>query len=177
MMDETSKPARWAAIEILQKRREQYGPGSGNERIAERATDLILRDARAVGAPCHLANDAWRNAAYAMYRSRAREQVALARYAAANLILVRAEDGDDIVDLVSVEDSVLAHNSPLCACALQSAAALGTFGPAFVRRLMAGDTITEAAAATGISRASGYRAATRLRHLLAEVRPVALAAS
>lgn len=175
-MDEESMPARWAAIGSIQTRRDRYAPGSDSELIAERAIDLLLGENRAVADPESTARDAWRNAAFSMYRSRKREQAAAARYSAITFTVVDTEDGIDATSQVSTEDIYLAEDSELCACALQRAALLGDFGPALVARLISGATITEAAAACGTSRASAYRAVKKLRTLLAGARPEAEAA-
>jgi hypothetical protein len=175
-MDEESKPVRWAAIGSIQTRRDRYVPGSDSELIAERAIDLLLGENRAVADSESAARDAWRNASFSMYRSRKREQAATARYSAITFTVVETEDGIDATTRVSAEDTYLAEDSELCAYALQRAALVGDFGPALVARLIGGATITEAAAACGISRASAYRAVKRLRTLLADARPEAEAA-
>lgn len=173
-VDHVVHAARWAAIQILQDRRAVYRPGSDTERIADHAVDLALSDRRPAADTGQLCRDAWRNSAHSYYRARTREQQALARWAA-TLTIVDDEDGSDIVDQASPQD-ILSDIGPFCDLALTQAATLGPAGPALVRRLMAGDTIAEAAAAAGISRASGYRLIRSLRGLLTAARPLARSA-
>ncbi|WP_169732972.1 helix-turn-helix domain-containing protein [Haloechinothrix halophila] len=169
----TTMSVRWAAIEDLQRRITRCKPGSDEEKTTEHAISLCLSETRDDAEPQHLVRNALRNGAHVLARGRVRERNALRRYASTHLRVVGTSDGQDAIDLkLSGEPSSIDGND-FCTLAIQRASTLGPFGPRFVQRLLAGDTVAEASKAVNISRASGYRAIRRLRALLCDVRNLA----
>ncbi|VEG40464.1 Uncharacterised protein [Mycolicibacterium flavescens] len=146
------------AIEVLQSRAIQSPPGSDDEKIAEIAVGYGVERADAEGEAQFIIYDCWRNAKSTYYRSRQRGRAAVQAYGCLTYGRIAVtDDGADIADTISVADEVTANTSAFCDRALEVATTLGSKGPAFVRRMMAGDTVAEAAQAIGISRATAHR--------------------
>lgn len=161
------------AIEELQRRVMLCRPGSDDERTTEHAINLCLSEMREDSNPQRLVRNTLRNSAHILARSQARERNALRRYRGTHLRVVATSEGHDIVDPTRLDDGPFGDRGDMCKRALGHAADLGAFGPQFIQRLLAGDTITEASTAVNISRASGYRAVRRLRDLLLDVQHLA----
>lgn len=173
-MGSTLPTVGFKAVEVLQHRASQVRPGSDEEQIAEIAIGYGIdrfgseNDAQFIVRDCH------RNARHTYFRSRKRGREAIASYVCRTYGRPVISDGHiDIVDWASVEEQVAADNSEFCECGLDLAGRLGPQGPMFIRRLMAGDKLAEAARAVGISNATAYRWRTAMADMLAPYRYLA----
>lgn len=167
---------REGPLSSLQKLRDLVAPGSSKEAIVERAMDYVLSDKRTDICDDFALRAVTRNARYAHYRGKERGRNALARYRSqtgAQVDAMRdirtARPGAHVANralaaaAVSAEECVMTAHSDFCVCTLQAAAAISPAAEAFVRHLMDGDSVPEAARAVGMSRATAYRVVGTLR--------------
>ena len=167
----SSPPAAFKAVEVLQFRASRAIPGSDQEKIAEIAIGYSIGRLRADADAQFIVHDCERNARHAYFRSRERGRDAVDAYVGLTYGRLVVNDGEvDVADPLGTEDQVAASNSEFCECALNVARDLGAKGPAFVRRLMAGDSIAEGAKTVGISAATAYRWRSFLAEILASQR-------
>jgi hypothetical protein len=177
MMGSSLPAAGFQAVEVLQYRAakaSEAAPGSHNEEIAEIALGYGIERLGAVAEVQFKVYDCYRDAKRTYFRSLRRERHAVCAYRCQMYGRPVLNDNEpDFVEPVSVEDEATAQSSGFCACAVKLAGTLGPNGPAFVRRLMVGDTIAEAAVAVGISVATAYRWRSALAELLTPYRDLA----
>ncbi len=173
-MSTTVSASAVTAIEVLQSRAGQAVPGSEWEQIAENAINYAIQRIGVEDEVPFIVYDCQRNARTAHYRSRNRGRKAIRTYAGRTYgPILHTDDGADIGGDDSVADDAIANTSPFCDRAVLLASRLGVRGPAFVRRLMAGDTLAEAAKTIGISRATAHRWRASMEELLTPHRHLA----
>lgn len=169
---------RTVTLDHLDRARRAARRGSNDEAIAERAIDYALNATRTDLSSAFGKRAVMRNAAFAHYRSAKSRAEAMKR--------LRAEEGAPVTGVHadrpsaktlnrtlcasarSAEDVYLSTQSDFCECTLQIAGSISTAAVTFVRRLMDGDSVADAAKEAGMSRASGYRLVESLRDKMSQ---------